>query len=524
MSIKVTYQEGIFLAKCSFDDRKILENAKFKFDKTLPKPFRFYSTNPMSASLLRDHCDEVAKKFLQSLFIKRSPWKRALVVPEGKSLLEHQGPSALFSLRASRSYLGLDPGLGKTIIAAIIAATMGVPTLYICPPFLTLNTLEEFQTWAPSLDTKILGRDDWNLPDVLIVPDTMIDDEDVKEYLEAFEPQLLIGDEFHRYKSGSANRTEAMLGDAKGILPGIIHLPSLKKIVAMSGTPMPNRPFELYPVLSKLAPETINFMSEEFFGKRYCGAKFNGYAFEYKGASNMKELRERTLTTSWDEDAFVLRLYKDRLKLPPIIREAVVLGADMPTKLSSMESSILKQYSLEDLTKKAIAKEHGKDEDDLHLATYMRLLGLAKVKPAADYLNAVLEETEENLLIFGIHKEVIRELGAALAKWNPLIVTGDTNKNKRHSMVKEFQSKKSRRLFIGNIDAMGVGYTLTKANRVGFLEYSWGGYQNRQATDRVHRYGFKGKNLLEQYFVFRNSIDHTKLETLARKARITAYI
>lgn len=532
MSFSVIYNNGAFHAVGEVDKKtlSIFKEDRWKVD---PHKCKATTTSVLSAYRLRDHADETAKNIFARKFLSYSPWTGPLFTPSG--LLDHQFPSAIFALRRNRSYLGLEPGLGKTPIAAVIAQTMNVRALYVCPPFLTLNTLEEFQKWAPGLDVGIIGaRGDWDLPQVLIVPDSVIDDPSVRDYIRMFRPELIIGDEFHRYKTPTTARTKAMLGwrdqRTRRYHPGIVDGVNVKKVVAMSGTPMPNRPIELFPVLSKLAPELIEFKSMHNFGVEFCRAyevtnQWTGqkYGWDYKGCNDeaLKVLSSRMTTSDpLDSEGFMLRLRKDILNLPPLTQDIVVLSEDMPVKLKSMNASVLERYSPEDLMKEEIAVSRGQKKDDLQLATYRRLLGMCKARAASSYIKALLEDTEQNLLVFAYHKEVIAELMKHLGKYDPLVVTGEINSSKsaRHKVVKEYQTNKKRRIFLGNIDAAGVGLTLTKAHWVGMVEWSWAPGVNRQAIDRAHRYTLEHP-LHADYFAFRNSIDVNQYRTLERKSR-----
>lgn len=509
----------------------------------------WFTTNLMSASLLRDYADERALKIIDRAFIHYTPWKGTLLVPPGLKAIPFQKSAALFSLSRNRSCLALSPGLGKTIIAALIAAAMKVRTLIICPPFLTLNTYEEFKKWAPQLHTKILDNVDWIVPDVLIVPDSQISNEYVREYIRVFRPELFIGDEWHRFKTDTALRSKAVYGfrdNRKKIKysPGILDGRYLIKTVVMSGTIMPNRPMELFPMLSKLAGQYINFMSKEQFGLRYCAgfpvkSEYSGkvYGYDFTGCDEvmLKKLTKRmkshvtvdikTKDISTNERGFMLRLDKKILGLPKLTEEIVILGEDMPRKLNGMNAEMLRLYSPKDLIKLSLKKKMGLShvEEDIHLMTYRRLLGEFKVKPACEFIKSILEETNENILIVAIHKEVVAAIAEQLKAYKPFVVTGATPVMKRQNIVKEYQTSKTRRIFLGNLDAIGVGFTITKANRVILVEYDYDPGSNRQVIDRAHRFGVQHE-VVAQYLCYRNSLDRNVIETLLYKEKITSHI
>lgn len=551
MGISVIYKSGAFYAtftKPNLDMGVVLKKEGWKHNTR----DGYFTTNLKSASLLRDYADERAKNIIDRAFIKFTPWKGALTLPKKLKAFPHQIGSAIYSLSRNRSYLALSPGLGKTIVAAIIAATEGKRCIYLCPPFLTINTLEEFEKWAPSLHTKILDNVDYIIPDVLIVPDSQINNPYVRSYIRAFKPELFIGDEWHRFKTETAIRSKAVFGfrdNRKRVgeryTPGILDGKDLKRIVLMSGTPMPNRPMELFTTLRKCAGEYIDFMSMNEFGLKYCDGfvktsewSNKAYGYDFTGC-NEKQFKllmnrvkspitidEATGKIITEDQGFMLRLDKSILNLPKLTEEIVVLSEDMPRELKSMNAEMLRMYSPKDLIKMRIKKLMGEsldEEDDVHIMTYRRLLGQYKVKPACEFIKGILDESEENHLIVAIHKEVVAMIAERLSKYNPMVITGDTPTMKRQKIVKEFQASKNRRVMLGNLDAIGVGFTMTKVHRVPLVEFDWAPGKNRQVIDRAHRIGLKHE-VLAQYLVFRNSLDRNTIETLLYKEKITSYV
>lgn len=538
MEFSVIYSNGVFYAKGNVEPSLISHLVKHGWKHN--RMNGLFTHNIKSAALLRDHADDRAEKILNRAFIHHTPWKGALVIPGKLKLLKHQPPSVIYSLSRNRSYLALSPGLGKTIIAAIIAATFGKKCIYVCPPFLTLNTLEEFQKWAPSLNIKILDNVDWVTPDVLIVPDSRITDENVRSYIRAFAPELFIGDEWHRFKTETAQRSKAMFGYSDkrkrvSYTPGILDGANLKKIVYMSGTPMPNRPMELFTTIKKSAGQFIDFVDRNKFGLKYCDGfpvknEWTGqvYGYDFTGCNEVafKELMKRMRTKDpRNTKTFMLRLDKKILGLPMLTEEIVILGEDMPRKLKGMNAEMLRLYSPKDLIRLQIKKLMGEstEDEDIHLMTYRRMLGEYKVKPASDFIESILEDTDENILVVAIHKEVIGMLADRLHKHQPLIITGETPVMKRQHIVKEFQNNKKKRIIMGNIDAIGVGFTLTKANRVLLVEFEYDPGSNRQVIDRAHRFGVQHE-VTAQYLCFRNSLDRSTIETLLNKEKITKYV
>ncbi len=481
----------------------------------------YRSARPATAARPREDEDYPSRANYDRNKIVVTPWTSRLVYPKGLRPKDFQVPAIRFALSRNFAYLGLDPGLGKTICAAIAANTLDQPIVYVCPPFLALNVEEEFRKWSPRpIRVAHYPKTDLDA-DLLIVPDSIVARPETTEGVGAFvefvsavgfDPVLIV-DEAHRFKNEDAKRSRALLDSIA---------PRFERVLFMSGTPMPNRPKELYPVLSRFAPETIDHMNFFQYGRKYCAAKKTPFGWEFDGYSNMPELKRRVQAPT---GPFMYRLKKDVLDLPPITREVVVLGQDLPAEFHRYEQDMTKRLGGGDLMKYLLAARVGKKDDPstLALATYRRLLGFDKVKPALEFIRYDLEETESATLVFAIHTATIRGLAKGLAKFNPLVITGETPKAERHRIVKEFQTNPKRRLVIANITAAGVGLTLTKATNVDLVEFSWVPGENSQAIDRAHRIG-QDRSVRARYFVYRNSIEKNILSSVLKKQKAMAYV
>lgn len=509
------YQNEKFIFACTFDERTIAKNAGLRWDD---KSKVWYTNDLAVASRLRDYAIGVAKNKLKQSLITVSPWSGTL--PPG--LYDHQWRAITFALSRNRCYLGLDPGLGKTPVAAVIAETLKQPVVYISPPFLVRNVAEEFKRWAPTLKTSIYGgvsnQKVGAAYDVLIIPDSLLQRESTFTRIKRLssQPSILIVDEAHRFKTPEAKRTQALFGTRTK--PGIVDL--FEKQIFMSGSPMPNRPIELYPVLSKIAPECIDYMSLFDYGNRYCAGYRDQYGWDFTGASNVAALAAKVIYPS---GPFMLRMKKHLLQLPPKIEEVFVVSENMPPQLAKLDRKIAENPDIEDVIKHRLADAADLDGELMPIATYRRLLGIEKAKAVIEYIKSILAESDESILVFGYHRETIQILEHRLADAHPFVITGDTPSAKRQDLVNEFQTNKHRRLFIGNYLACGVGFTLTKATRILFVEFDWVPGTNTQAADRAHRIG-QASSVLVQYVAYSGSIDHKVIETLLRKQRSIDHI
>jgi SNF2 family DNA or RNA helicase len=139
-----------------------------------------------------------------------------------------------------------------------------------------------------------------------------------------------------------------------------------------------------------------------------------------------------------------------------------------------------------------------------------------KLKYVYPHIDRILLDTTEKLLIFAQHREVIEGLTTHLHQFNPIVITGSTPIKKRKGLVDEFQNDPKRRVAVFNIIAGGIGWTLTEADRVLMVEFSWRDGDNSQASDRAHRIGSK-KPVLVQYVVLKDSYDAKRLSVVLNK-------
>ncbi len=481
------------------------------------------------AARLRKYANgKLSKIYLRKNLIKRKPWLGGIPIPKGLEARPFQIPAAVFSLERNRSYLALDPGLGKGVITVLLTNALSrKPFVLICPPFLVPDVREKFRIWAIGggrVETLTPACELQRDTRILIVPDSLIHRKEVQECIARFNwlgNAVLVVDEAHRYRNGKAKRTRAVLGakEIKGIVK------SFTKVIWLSGTPIPNgRPIELYPILSRQAPETIGFRSKLEFARKYCDAFYNETegTWDFSGASNLKTLKKNLAP-------FMLRLRKrDVLKeLPPKTEEIVILADKLPGAPNSsrsvfaLDKKLLRQYSPDskELREKMAKLSPHREQP---LSTYRRMLGEAKVPLALEFIKGQLDDTDEKILVYCFHKKVLAALAKGLKKYGVVIIDGSTGTAERFARVNAFQKNPKIRVVVGNY-ACAVGYTLTKATRVIFAEYSWVPADNDQASDRAHRIG-QLFNVFVQYLVFKNSLDRTILESNLRKRENTEKI
>lgn len=429
----------------------------------------------------------------------------------------HQVEGVTWALTRSRSYLAHAPGAGKTLEAICIGAlAKGTgKLLFIVPPTATANWEREIMRWIAVFDfwpsitiiPESLRRDtvDWNA-DIVICPDSMLTKPWVLEKLIAMKKKVVAVDEASRFKEPNAQRTIALFGGQlkNGVSPGLIQ--HARHAVLLDGSPMPNRPMELWAPTTAMAPATINFMDQTEFGHKYCGPTINYRGeWEFKNSSNEKELKRRM------QKEFMHVVTEESLDHPE--RRRSILFMNQEPKLSAehkaWERACLKTFNFKDI------KEDMSQGD---MATFRRELGIKKAPWVANYVSERLRNKNESILLFAWHRDVVDELALRLGKFNPGVVMGGTSERQRERYFSEFQ-RGNRKLLVLNIASGGRIHNLQRADRVIFAEFSWTDETNKQCEKRAARKGNTKLFTRCEYIAAPNTMDEPIINGLFRKAQ-----
>jgi SWI/SNF-related matrix-associated actin-dependent regulator 1 of chromatin subfamily A len=156
------------------------------------------------------------------------------------------------------------------------------------------------------------------------------------------------------------------------------------------------------------------------------------------------------------------------------------------------------------------------------LAYLKRLAAQLKMNAVTQWIDDFLEETDEKLVIFAHHKNIIKFLRETYPKIN-VVVDGSVTGEKRAKAVRRFQNQKKIRLFIGNIIAAGTAITLTAGSTGVFVELDWVPGNHVQAEDRLHRIGQK-KKVFIYYLVAKGTIEEKLCNILQEKFNVVSSV
>ena len=399
-------------------------------------------------------------------------------------LFPHQTTSRDFLLRQKRAILADEPRVGKTLPTAA-AALEHLPALIVCPAIVKNVWKQAFEAMDFKGEIRVItGKKQASESQCSGI--TIINYDVLGSLCEIGKYQTLVLDESHRIKSPKAIRTIAALKLMQRI----------PRVYALSGTPIPNRPIELWPLLHGLGVYRGGWYD---FGLRYAKLWNAPWGLDTSGASNLPELRAMV-------QPHCLRRTKAEIFTNYQQPVTSLITFDLPVDKREQQFDI---DALIEHPNPMLAFEG--------LSAVMLESAIRKVKPSAEFIEAKL--ADEPVIVFAHHKEVVHQLAELLKAHNPVVITGDTPAAQRIQILKDFQDGKTR-LFIGNIQACQEGIDLSAADTVIFVEATWQTSALQQASSRVENIKKSGTAPLIYLLTISNSLDHTILAKILKKQNI----
>lgn len=419
----------------------------------------------------------------------------------GFELMPFQKAGVEYALKARRCLIADAMGLGKTVQAlAFLHELQAFPAIVVCPSSLKLNWKREIEKALPGKTVsvwstkKLKTRETCPATDIVVLNYEIVGKK--QDALKALEPQAVVIDESHYVKNGKATRTKAV----KELVSGIPYR------LALTGTPVLNRPIELVPQL-QILDRLQDLGGWKKFTDRYCTVPMPDYMRQairkrnvrtqketaaeiptvlYTGAKNLDELNEKLRAT-----CYVRRKKEDVLtELPEKRRAAIPIELDGKTYRDLETAAALKLFEIEKLPTDSDDKSSELMKFSMQLTEIEALKQETmklKMPFVCEWMESVLEN-DEKMLVFVWH----REAGYILSeRFGAPYLNGETPIPQRQAYVDSFQKDPNCRLLILSIKAAGVGLNLTEASHIAFIELGWTPADMDQAEDRGHRIGLK---------------------------------
>jgi SWI/SNF-related matrix-associated actin-dependent regulator 1 of chromatin subfamily A len=416
--------------------------------------------------------------------------------------LEHQKTAIEKLVGSKRFILADDMGLGKTTSTIIAALETDIKKiLIICPASLKINWEREIKNYTDRSVYICEGKNFSTEHDFVIVNYDIIKNfYDLKNKenspITKGNFDLVIIDEAHYISNPQAQRTKLINSFVKDV----------EYLWLLTGTPMTSRPINYYNLLNLIeSPVAQNWMA---YVIRYCqGYQFkagNRKVWNVNGASNLEELRDRT------SRQVLRRLKEDVLDLPEKIITPIYLRLK-----SKMYEELMGEYY----------EWYNKHPDESRSLTvqFNKLMKVRQVIAEEKILNTI--EVVENILelgkkviIFTNFTDTLHKIHSHFGK-KAVYLDGTCSKVQRQYAVDQFQDNDKVKVFVGNLQAAGVGITLTAGEAVVFNDLSFVPAHHQQAEDRAYRYG--QKNCVSVYYpLFDNTIEGVIYDMLINKKNV----
>lgn len=402
-----------------------------------------------------------------------------------------------------RALLADEMGLGKTI-----QCLFWIHKKYNTRPFVIVCPASMKYTWAHEAKSKFgmnsLILEGTRPPGQVkhIKQDLVIVNYDIldawKVWLSKANVKGIVLDECHYIKNRATKRYKATKYLAK----------NLPHVIGVSGTPLTNRPSELWPILNLLDKKAWpNFMQ---FAFKYCKPKKTPWGWKFEGAINLDILHRRLKKT-----CMIRRKKKDVLKeLPDKERTVVPLDITRRQDYKKADADFIKWIKAENA---AAASRATRATQLVRVAKLNKLAVTLALPSIFQWVDNFLEESEEKIVLFGWHTDILDALSNRYK--NSVRIDGSVPSKDRLAIVDKFQNDRRIRVFIGNLKAAGTGVTLTAASTLAFVELGKTPGDHGQTEDRVHRYGQTKKcNIV--YLVAKDTIMEKAARLIQSKQKV----
>ncbi|MGQ9699379.1 MAG: DEAD/DEAH box helicase, partial [Armatimonadota bacterium] len=403
-------------------------------------------------------------------------------IQHGDGLEPYQRVGVAFLASARRAILADDVGLGKTAQALRAVMEVGAErVLVVTKKSLIEQWTREIERWCgPTRSRKDDGDPFPACARFLQVGRTssflIINYEQVIRHLDDLLEcawDVLIVDEAAAVRNRKTQRAKAIHKLAR----------RAECVWPLTGTPIHNRPDELWSLLHAVAPKV--FSSYWRFVNTHCLVSCNPWGgVDVLGVRDAGKLAQVIAS-------HYLRRTKELLGLPPLSTETryVALSPEQRRLYSALRSELAVQV---DENRWVLTPTI------LSLLTRLRqvccspaLLGGRNDSAKTEAVRELLEELgpEQKVLVFTTFAEYARLLYKSLVAYSPALIVGDTPVGRRAGEAARFQGDSSCRVLIGTIGAMGEGLNLQAASIVVFANRDWTPAMNEQAVGRAYRRG-----------------------------------
>ncbi len=388
---------------------------------------------------------------------------------------DYQLVAADLALTTGRLLLADDLGLGKTMSAVLtLREPAALPALVVCPthlpsqwegeiaktlPWLKTHVVRSLRPYDPAQHRSMRGYD----PDVLIMGyaklrgwgDTL-----------AGKVRTVIFDEAQELRRAESDKYEAAAQIAAGA----------DYRMGLTATPVYNYGGEIHNILTVLAPDSLG--SRDEFAREWC----NGY-----WSDKIKVKDPRALGEFLRDEGIMLRRTRRDVgrELPDVIR--------IPHDIASDEEVFNREISDARSLAEFILNRQGTREQRFTAAGKLdmetrRATGVAKAPYVADFTRMLLE-SDEQVVLFGWHRDVYDIWFRRLQEFNPVLYTGSESPAGKQRSRDAFLSGEARVMFMSLRSGAGLDGLQDVSKVAVFGELDWSPGMHEQCIGRLHRDG-----------------------------------
>ena len=431
---------------------------------------------------------------------------------------------AYCALARDRALIADDMGVGKTATALLRVLLAGhVPALVICPPNVLHNWKQEAEWWIPGIAVHRLDKVARPVPPPGW-PGMVVTTWDLLRYhsraLIGMRPRIVIADECHYALHSKTLRTRHFEAIAR----------RAPHLLLLSGTPLVNRPKDLWRLLNIIDPNDWPEATVEGFKALNDDTFDSGHQDRLTRrirAFMLRRLKGDALTdlTAKKHSTLTVRLPAKSMTEYREVEDrfATWLDRHVRAKLSPDDYTDDEGNADDDAYEDAVEEHKTRtlaSADLVKIGHLRRIVGLLKAPLAAGWLTEAVNAGEP-VVAFAEHQAVIAAVSQALTDRGVRfgVIDGKTTKTRRHSRVKEFQSGAIDVLLCSQ--AAREGITLTRARHVLQIERWWTSAAEDQGADRLHRIGQK-RDVTVWMMIAEDTVDERMDQVVSKKRRVTA--
>ncbi len=386
-------------------------------------------------------------------------------------------------------------GLGKTVQAVAFFSQLrtDLPILIVAPTSLLFNWQSELSRFWPEAKVYLHSG-----PDRLKTLEGSFQVILTSYALLRIDQELLAGCEF---EAALLDESQMIKSSSSQVAGAAYRLKARFKI-AMSGTPVENRPEELWSQFRFMMPDLLGEKSEFLrTPSEVIYRRLKPFILRRRKEDVAIELPEKIDCPTWVDFTEAQEALYDR----------VLLGFKNGL-LRKVQAEGLQAHRMEVL--EAILRLR-------QICADPRLLGEEEAGAKAEMLLIAAQELAslgKKVIVFSQFTTFLRLLQKDLrgVGIEPLYLDGSTAEEERGQIVRRFQEEEKPHLFLLSLKAGGVGLNLTAGETVFLLDPWWNDAVEQQAVGRAHRIGQK-KTLFVHRYLTPHSIEEKMLAIKAAK-------